>query len=146
MKQGVDYYLGIADKQIPLLYNQHYEWLLFDYGDEYLTYREEFLRCDIKIVVLNLSAWHRHSSEKLMHVLKGQEWGAIHPQYVCTFFEEKEKREFEKAFGEKVIDIPIFHHPFCIEKEQFELMGKLLTKAAAKKRIRRLHIPRLGMH
>lgn len=142
----VVYYSGFVQEDIPLLVNQDYRCIIFDFGCEYVRYRREFMRCDTKIAVLNLSAWQEDSSNIMAQTLREEEWGKIHPKYVSTFFDAEVKERFEQRTEERVLEIPVFHHPFCIKKEQFDLMGELLSEAVPNKKARKLHIPGSKKH
>ena len=48
----IDYYPDLKREQIPILLNHPYEKIIMDFGDAYLNFREELLRCDGKIFLL----------------------------------------------------------------------------------------------
>ena len=54
-EKGVHFYPNVKREDIPILLNRDYKRLIFDFGEKYLFFREEILRCDRKIFLLNIS-------------------------------------------------------------------------------------------
>ncbi len=53
-EKGVHFYPNVKREDIPILLNRDYKRLIFDFGEKYLFFREEILRCDRKIFLLNI--------------------------------------------------------------------------------------------
>lgn len=83
---NVDYY-DVRDKEkLSFIYNKDYEYIIVDFGAFYKKNIEEFIRCQIKIVMGSVNIW-RYSeylemcrftkeipgSSKWLHILSGDE-------------------------------------------------------------------------
>lgn len=60
---GISYYPDVQKDKIPILLNRDYDKIIMDVGDAYIEFREELLRCDQKIVLLNLNPWQEFAAE-----------------------------------------------------------------------------------
>lgn len=138
--QGVYYYPKFQKEKIPVLLNQDYEKIIIDFGDEYQMFRDEILRCDVKIFFLNLNPWQYFAAEKLLNELEKAEWGNITPIFASVAAVEKEKKRAEHMFGIRIEQIPIINNPLCVEMIQFSCLEQILRFPAAKKRRKRLRM------
>jgi hypothetical protein len=67
---------GVTSAQIPHIFGEDYEALVLDFGTDFVANREEFLRCDLKIVIGGASAWDLQKLEQFAREaeqLKGNE-------------------------------------------------------------------------
>ena len=66
---GVDYYPDVTPDELPGLYNQGYQILLFDFGNFGECCIHEFLRCDRKLVIGSLAPWNIRQYRDLLESL-----------------------------------------------------------------------------
>lgn len=85
---GVKYFFENEASQVPDLYNLEYEAYVLDLGTDYKTAREEFLRCDTKIVIGSISPWKASKYEYFMEQIG---------------FETYKKWEFMVLYGNKAV-------------------------------------------
>ncbi len=62
--QNISCYKRVSVSQIPAIFGKDYEGLILDFGTDFANNREEFLRCDIKIVVGGSSEWDIRKLER----------------------------------------------------------------------------------
>lgn len=137
----IHYYPNFKQEQIPILLNLGYEKIIMDFGDEYSVYREEILRCDRKIFLLNLNPWQKFAAEKTAEDLQKKEWGNIHPIYASVNAQNIIKKEIEKKYGIQIMEIPFIKNPRLLQAEDFFCMDFILGQSAAKVKKRKSLIP-----
>lgn len=54
---GITCFKEVERSGIPEIFNENYECIILDFGIDFITNKEEFLRCDHKIVVGGSSEW-----------------------------------------------------------------------------------------
>ena len=137
----IHYYPDFKREQIPILLNREYEKIIMDFGDAYSVYREEILRCDRKIFLLNLNPWQKFAAEKMADEIQNKDWGNIHPIYASVNVQKTIKKEIEKKYGIQIMEIPSINNPRLLQSEEFSCMDFMLGQYAAKAKKRKLLIP-----
>lgn len=132
--KGVHFYPDVKREDIPILLNRDYEIMIFDFGEKYLSFREEILRCDRKIFLLNLNVWQYFAVEKLLRELEKEEWGKVKPLFASILPSPKEKNQIEKAFQVHIVEITGNWDAFKISGESFSMMNQLLGENAPVKK------------
>lgn len=138
--RGVYYYPNYAKDRIPMLLNQDYEKIILDFGDAYISCREEILRCDRKLFLLNLNPWQCSAARYLIRTVQKEEWGHIQPVFGSVCASPKIKKAVEKEFQIRIEAVPLLEEPCCIPGSAFAGMHLFIGSAAAKKQ-KRLRIP-----
>lgn len=141
-EKRVHYYPDVKRKDIPIILNRDYERVFFDFGEKYLLYREEILRCDIKIFLINLNIWQIFAAKKMLKELKEPEWGGLEPLIASAFVFPKEKQKIEKEFHISIIEIPKIPDSFAIPGRLFAIMKQLLAYTVTEKKKRSLKLAR----
>lgn len=135
----IDYYPDLKREQIPILMNHPYEKIIMDFGEAYLHFREELLRCDRKIFLLNLNPWQKFAAEKMIRVTEEDHWGGIAPFYGSVHAQKDIKKKLEKKYGIEITDIPPLPNPRSVPAEMFPGMDFVLgNPIARKKRVKSL--------
>lgn len=137
----IHYYPKLERGQIPILLNDDYECVIMDFGDEYISFREEMLRCDRKVFLLNINLWQNFYAKKLLDVVQKEDWGNIQPLYASANAQKKLKREMEKSYGIQIENIPLIQDPACITSDKFACLDRILGHSAAKAKRKNLPIP-----
>lgn len=125
-EKRVHYYPDVKREDIPIILNRDYDKIIFDFGEKYLMFQEEILRCDQKIFLMNLNIWQKFAAEKLLRTLGEQDWGNFMPLFASAFASAKEKRRIEKAFHIHIMEITGIPDAFAISGESFSMMNRLL--------------------
>ena len=133
-EKGVHFYPNVKREDIPILLNRDYKRLIFDFGEKYLFFREEILRCDRKIFLLNISPWQKFTAEKLVRELAEEEWGKVMPLFASAFASPKEKSKIEEAFHIHIMEINGICNAFAISGKSFSMMNQLLGENAPVKK------------
>lgn len=141
-EKKVHYYPDVKREDIPIILNRDYERIIFDFGDQYLLFREEILRCDQKIFMMNLNTWQVYAAQKLLQELGEQNWGGIVPFFACVHGFPGEKRKIEKTFQIKIMEISGIQNPFSIPGAFFSIMDLLLAHSVKGKKKRSLNLTR----
>ena len=125
----IDYYPDLKKEQIPVLLNCGYETIIMDFGDAYKSYQGELLRCDRKIMLLNLNPWQEFAARKLVQTV---------PFYAGVNVQKSVKKAVEREFKISVMELPSIPDPTCIRSEQFSCMNLILACDAVNYKRRKL--------
>lgn len=137
----IDYYPDLKREQIPILMNCPYERLIMDFGDAYLNFREELLRCSRKIFLLNLNPWQKFAAEKMIRATEEERWGNIEPFYLSVNGQKDVKKKVEKKYAVEVMEVPLIPNPRHIPAENFPCMDSILGNPTARKKRKKTLIP-----
>lgn len=140
MEQGIYYYPDFGKDKIPMLLNMEFDKIIMDFGDAYLSYREEIMRCDRKIFLLSLNPWQNFAAKYLVRTVKNEEWGGIQPVFGAVAASEGIKREVEREYQIHIRHVPVLPEPCCIPGSAFADLGALLSSASVQKE-KKLRIP-----
>ena len=137
----IDYYPDLKKEQIPVLLNCGYETIIMDFGDAYKSYQGELLRCDRKIMLLNLNPWQAYAARELLEEIQSDKWGNIRPVFASLNPQKMVKNAIEQEFKIQVISLPLIPDPFRIRPETFACMDFLSGGLAAKYKRRNTLLP-----
>lgn len=133
-EKGVHFYPDVKKEDIPIILNRDYDKIIFDFGEKYLFFREEILRCDQKIFLLNLNVWQRSAAEKLLLELRKQSWGSVVPLFASAFSSGKIKNQIEKEYQIRIVEIPGIRDAFSLSSESFSMMDRFLAETIPAKK------------
>lgn len=122
---GVSYFTDICVGNIPEIMNSRYDAFVLDLGADYETAREEFLRCDRKIVVGSISPWKAFAYEHFLNTITATEnyeaW-----EFLVLFANVLDKKRLQKRYGMYMISIPWIENPFCLKQEDMQFLQKII--------------------
>lgn len=122
---GIHYFTDIGVGKIPEIMNSRYEVFVLDLGADYAAAREEFLRCDRKIVVGSISPWrvsaYEHFLKKVMESENITAW-----EFLILFANLSDKKRIQKRYGMQMISIPRIENPFYLKKEDMMFLQKII--------------------
>ncbi|MCM1258160.1 MAG: hypothetical protein NC307_09950 [Roseburia sp.] len=144
-EKRVHYYPSVKKEDIPIILNRDYEKMIFDFGEKYLLFREEILRCDQKIFLLNLNLWQKFAAERLLLELKEQDWGGVVPLFASNFASERVKSQIEKEFRIQIMEITGIPDAFAVPAGSFSMMNRLLAENIPAKKKFRLNLTKRKM-
>lgn len=127
---NVVYYPDAKKEQIPVLLNQEYDKIIMDFGDRYLSFREELMRCDQKILLLNLNPWQEFAARRMVTTVQNEDWGGIRPIYAGLHTNASIKHAVEKDYRIRIKEIPVIPNPRCITADEFSYMDAMLGRTA----------------
>lgn len=121
----VTYYKHIQDKKIGEIIGDQYDCVILDLGTDFTKGKNEFLRCDKKIVVSSLSLWKRHELENFIqhtnHIKNSEQW-----IYAIPFGETNDIKFYTKEFQRDFYGIPYEPDPYIISAATIQLFQKLI--------------------
>lgn len=138
---NIHYYPDFKREQIPILLNRDYERIIMDFGDGYNDFREEILRCDKKIFLLNLNPWQKYAAEKMVNTVQDEHWGDIQPVYMSMNAQKTEKEAIEKKFKIRITKLSLIQNPRSIRSEEFSFMDSIMGYAAVNTKRKRPFMP-----
>lgn len=137
----IHYYPNLKKEAIPIILNRDYERIIMDFGDAYDAFREEMLRCERKVFLLNLNFWQKYAAEKMADSIQGKNWGGIQPFYASMGAQEEVKKAMEKEYGMRIYEIPFIPNSKHVRAEEFECMDFILGRSVAKTKRKKSLIP-----
>lgn len=122
---GVQYYTDICVGKIPEIMNSRYEAIVLDLGADYAAAREEFLRCDRKIVTGSISPWKISAYEHfLKNIIASENYEAW--EFLVLFANLLDKKKVQKRYGVRMLSIPWIENPFYLKKEDMVFLQKIV--------------------
>lgn len=120
------FYNNLTLDELVTLYNQEYEYYILDLGVDHVNNQEEFLRCDIKILVGSLTEWKRHYTFKCINHNR-QLPGFEHWIHLMVFGQVKDIKIACSEWGIRAYGIGYEPDPFVLNRNTKELFQKLLS-------------------
>lgn len=122
---GVHYFTDICVGKIPEIMNSKYEVFILDLGADYAMAREEFLRCDYKIVSGSISPWkisiYEHFLNNVIVAENYESW-----EFLVLFANISDKKNVQKRCGVRLMNIPWIENPFYLKKEDLMFLQKIV--------------------
>lgn len=101
--------------------------LVLDIGAQLLKNQNEFLRCDIKIVVSSLSIWQQHKLELFLETVRDS-FDKVDLRYVIPFIEEKDLKVAIRNYRIPLYKMPYQPDPFTINTTLVHFFERILQK------------------
>lgn len=122
---NVTYYYDMQKDKIGEVYSKGYEYIIIDMGTYNEKKTEEFLKCNIKILIGNLDPWN---NKKFICTIESFiAHGKIEKiKYLVQFKEDDMMHQFEKVYQISMYAIPYEPDPFLIHGCNFEFLEHLL--------------------
>lgn len=103
----------------------NYNCIILDMGDQFMENKNEFLRCDIKIILSSLAIWQQNKLnlflENIDDALLGKDW-----KYVIPFIDEKAIKEGIGTYHINLWQMPYQPDPFTINTRVVRFFDKLM--------------------
>jgi serine/threonine-protein kinase len=122
--EGVDCYPQADSAQMPGLLNGSYSYLILDLGCEEDTW-QEFLRCDLKYLVVSLSPWRMKQAEDFMVEHEQERRFHYFTAVLTGTGSVYEKKKFQHRYHVPVRSIPLMADPFRLVKDQLPFFQAL---------------------
>ena len=119
---GIDFYPDAGEFSCSDL---SHTWRLFDYGVITDTHMAEFLRCDRRLVLLDLSPWNRELTEELFERAFGS--GRNKEQITLLGNPAPTGRLSSSSvfYGRDILTIPYLPNPFHLTPDDFGVFEKI---------------------
>lgn len=123
--ENITFYKNVTSERFITLYNQKYMYCILDLGSDFSQNQEEFLRCDIKILVGSLAEWKRPYTFQCIYAkrhLPGFEYWL----HLIVFGQRKDMKIASSELGIRMNGIGYEPDPFLLKGENKKLFQKLL--------------------
>lgn len=121
----VHYYKSIKEERIAEIIGYGYDCVVLDLGIDLNKKRNEFFRCDKKIVISNLAIWKYKELENFMaktgEMRINQEW-----EFGINFSTKKNTREMSRQYKIPMFHIPNEPDPFAISTDTIKIFQKII--------------------
>lgn len=122
---GVTYYYDVRSDRVGELYSKDYEYIILDMGIYNEKQIEEFLKCNIKIIIGSFNPWKNkafiHAIEKCIAY-----GGTETVKYLMQFGNDNDVHQIEKVYQISICATPFEPDPFLIHGCNFEFLEHLL--------------------
>lgn len=119
------YYENVREQDFIQLINLNYQYFILDFGTDYKKDNNEFLRCDIKIVIGSLTEWKRQYLFQFIDS-KRQLPGFASWRFLIVFGQKNDLRMASRELHMKLDYIEFEPDPFLLSKESVKLFQRLL--------------------
>ncbi len=113
--------------EVSSVTSKGYDYVIIDYGCEYSDIRQEFLMCQIKIVIGSLSWWQIPNYAAFMANM-GTKGCNGHWAYLGTFVVHRGLEYLKHEFRIKIRSVPYEPDPFCLRAESLDFFEKLILE------------------
>ncbi len=107
------FYPGVGKESMAEILAKGYDCIVMDFGNAFKEHREEFLRCDKKIVVGSLTPWKRYCMEDFIAesemITGSSDW-----IYAINFAAEREVAVAARSLNRRVLPVPYERDPFFL--------------------------------
>ena len=121
----VTYYKNVKEQEIAEIVGNDYDCVVLDLGTDFNKGKNEFLRCDRRIVVSSLTIWKKQELEKFIvntcHIKYSDQW-----TYVIPFVQSKDIKKAAKELHREIYEIPYEPDPFALSTDTIQLFQKLI--------------------
>lgn len=114
----------VSVKRIANILSDNYECVILDFGTDFLTNRDEFLRCDKKIVVGGQAEW---SQQKLIRFINAV-WpicGSETWQYVIPYANSKIIKKLKFEMKRNIFTIPFEEEPTVLSSKSRRFFAEM---------------------
>ncbi len=123
---GVDYYPALPIPEVPALYNQDYNYVIFDFGAAAETSPGDFQRCDRKLIVGSLAPWRSGVYKEFLSVRQPTQQLGGNAVCLALFGSRADLLEFSLHQRLPLRAIPFIANPFQLEKNLFSFLENLI--------------------
>jgi len=121
----VTYHKNVREQEVAEIIGDNYDCVILDLGTDFFKSKNEFLRCDIRIVVSSLTIWKQHEIEKFIHntchIKDSNLW-----TYAIPFGKSRDINQAAKELQREIYGIPYEPDPFTLSTDTIKLFQKLI--------------------
>lgn len=121
----VIYYKSVQEKKIGEIIGDNYDCILLDFGSEFLKGKNEFLRCDKKIVLSSMALWKRQELEKFIEktssIKNSDQW-----TYIIPFAKGNDVKQYSKEFQRLFLEMSYEPDLYKLSEATIHLFQRLI--------------------
>lgn len=125
-KQYVTYFCEVSKEEMISCLDAPFSYFVFDFGADYQENREEFVRCDIKVVMFSLAQWEINDTEAFIQYYYQTTYDIHQWFYFFVFGLKKERKKLERKNGIQIEQLPFYSDPCSIMGEQRKTIERVL--------------------
>lgn len=122
---NITFYRNVTAERIPSLLGENYDVIILDFGYDLNANREEFGRCDKKLVLGGCTEWNLCKLgsfiENVLGIKGNETWN-----YLLPFAGKKTIQFMQQKYNRKFYPIPLESDPLKLSKEAQRLFLRLL--------------------
>lgn len=118
------YFVNATCERMAEIINCGYETYILDLGSEFYRIKEEFLRCDKKIIIVSLSSWKRKELKHFMSYTYAEAGEEV--TFLAQFGKKKDRKDFQRTYRLPVYAFPYMEDPFHLTEADRLFLKKLL--------------------
>ncbi|WP_099469639.1 hypothetical protein [Konateibacter massiliensis] len=121
----VTYYSRLKERPLGSVYSAGHEWLIIDFGACHAEAAEEFVKCDKKLIVGNVTPWN---SQKMVDCIEKLIAMDCKKQicYIARFGTESDISQIKDRYDISIYNAPFEPDPFLIHGYNFGFLEGLL--------------------
>jgi hypothetical protein len=122
----VTYYYNVPWDKVGKIYSKDYKYIIMDMGTDNLNQAEEFLKCNIKIIIGNLTPW---SNKKFIQIIENFiiQDNIKKIKFLVQFGACDVKLQIKEIYNINLLTITFEPDPFLIHGCNFDFLENLLT-------------------
>lgn len=120
----ITFFKEVASNEIPEIFSDDYGCYIMDFGTDCESWKAEFKRCGIKIIVGDRALWNQSKTVELVKSLENVR-GSDNWTYIIPYANKKMLKQASKKTGKKFIAIPYETDCTLLSKETIKLFDRL---------------------
>lgn len=121
---NITFYKDVILTHLPELLNDEYECLILDFGTDFISNRDEYLRCDTKIIVSGSAPWEQEKLNKFLHSIQTIR-GIENWHFLTVQAQRYNLSRLNKRLGRNIHSIPYNPNPMIPSKYTCKLFDHL---------------------
>ena len=127
-RKGVSYYPDVLLSELPGRLSLHHKYRVLDFGVLTPYTLVEFARCDLCIVLTNVSIWKDRQLARFLEETKLTNLGKdkkIKVCFLCQGDQKNDRKRILRAYGIRVVPVPFLENPFQVSSIYFGFFEQL---------------------
>ncbi len=120
----ITFFKKVASNEIPEIMSDYYECYILDFGTDYVSWKDEFIRCGLKIIVGDRALWNQLKTAALVKSLENIR-GSENWIYIIPYANKKILKGISSKTGKYFIKIPYETDYTLLSKETIKLFDRL---------------------
>lgn len=121
----VRYYKSIREEKIPKIMSEGFDCLVLDLGVDINKMKNEFLRCDKRIVISNLAPWKSNKVEEFL-AKTGFKGAEDNLEFGISFTTDRFLKDSSRHFKIPFFSIPYEPDPFALSNNTIKMFQKII--------------------
>lgn len=118
------YYPAVTKGQYAKICNMRYECIVTDFGSQYQKYMEDFMRCDLKIVLGSVNLWKYRKYMEFYEYIK--DFPGVRNWLFLLSGDEEDICMLHAKYDLSILNREFFGNPYNISTKESEYYEKIL--------------------